>query len=136
LDLAFMMIQLMLPGAWTTSYSNFFPTSRKKKGYTVFSSKVLLQLIRHCEVFGERVISRGLWLPCSSDLTHCDFYLWWSLKDKEYKTNPDMLEEPRNNIHHEISAISWEVVQRVNTNMFHRYSECIWSGGQHFKHLL
>jgi hypothetical protein len=32
----------------------------------------------------------------------CDFYLWVSLKDKLYKTNPYTLEELRNNICHEI----------------------------------
>jgi hypothetical protein len=60
--------------------------------------------------------------------------LWGSLKNKVYKTNSHTLEELRNNICHEISAISGEELQRVN--MFHRYIECIQSGGQQFQHLL
>jgi hypothetical protein len=46
------------------------------------------------------------------------------------------LEELRNSICHDISAISMEELQRVNTIMFRSYAECIWSGGQHFLHLL
>jgi hypothetical protein len=57
------------------------------------------------EVFGGRVISRGLCLPRSPDLTPCDFYLFEGLKDEVYKTNPHTLEEVRN-ICGEISAIS------------------------------
>jgi hypothetical protein len=30
----------------------------------------------------------------------CDFYLWGSLKDRVYKTNPHALEEIRNSIYH------------------------------------
>jgi hypothetical protein len=33
------------------------------------------------EVSSDRIISHGLWLPCSPDFTLCDFYLWESLKD-------------------------------------------------------
>jgi hypothetical protein len=40
--------------------------------------------------------------------------LWGSLKDKVYKTNPHILEELRNDIHCEISAVSREELQRVN----------------------
>ena len=35
-----------------------------------------------------------------------------------------------NNIHHEISAIS-----RLKSNAFHRFTECIQSGGQQIHHL-
>jgi hypothetical protein len=69
--------------------------------------------------------------PHLPDITLCDFYLWGSLKDKVYKTNPHTLEELRNNIHHGISAISGEELHRVKTNMFCRYTECIQSGRQH-----
>ena len=47
------------------------------------------------ELFDGRVLSRGLWLPRSRDLTPCDFYLWGSLKDKVHKTNLHTLEELR-----------------------------------------
>jgi hypothetical protein len=57
------------------------------------------------EVFGDHVISHGLWPPHFPDLTLCDFYLWLILKDKVYKTNSHTVEELRNNIHCEISAV-------------------------------
>jgi hypothetical protein len=44
--------------------------------------------------------------------------VWGSLKDKVYKTNPPPSEELRNNIHCEISAISREEPQRVNTDSY------------------
>jgi hypothetical protein len=40
------------------------------------------------QVFGDRVVSRGLWPPQSPDLNPCDFYLWGKLKDKVYVNNP------------------------------------------------
>jgi hypothetical protein len=57
-----------------------------------------------------------------------------NLKYKMYKANPHALEKLRNNIRHETSTVSEEEIQRLN-NMFHRYTECIRSGG-HFHHLL
>jgi hypothetical protein len=36
-------------------------------------------------VFGDRIISRGLWPARSPDLTPCDFYFWGNLKDKVYR---------------------------------------------------
>jgi hypothetical protein len=44
-------------------------------------------------VFGERVISRGLWPPRSSDLNPCDLHLWGTLKEKVHVNNPLSLEE-------------------------------------------
>jgi hypothetical protein len=53
-----------------------------------------------------------------------------------YKTYPHTLEEPRNKIHRKISSISGKELQRVNTNMFCRYTEGTQSGGQYYQHLL
>jgi hypothetical protein len=39
------------------------------------------------DVFGDRVISEGIWSLCSPR----DFYLWGSLKDKAYKRNSHTL---------------------------------------------
>jgi hypothetical protein len=111
--------------------------TEEERLYCVFqqdSATAHISLEALWEVFGGCVISHSLWPPCSPDLTPCDFYLCGSLKDKMYKTNPHTLKELRNNIHHEISTISGEKLQR-NTNMFYRYTECIWSGGQNSQHL-
>jgi hypothetical protein len=58
------------------------------------------------QVFGDRIISRGLWPARSPDLSPCDFYLWGNLKQKVYKTNPHTIEEPKENIRNAVSAIS------------------------------
>jgi hypothetical protein len=73
---------------------------------TAHMAKINFEALR--EVFTDSIISRGLWPPRSPDLTPCDFYLWESLKDKVCKTNSHTLEELRNNIRREISAISWK----------------------------
>jgi hypothetical protein len=85
------------------------------------------------EAFDDRVISRFLWPPRSTDLTTCDFYLWGSLKENVYKTNLHTMEEVRN-ISNDIPTISDEELQRVNNSVFRRHTECIRSGGQRFQH--
>jgi hypothetical protein len=52
------------------------------------------------QVFGDCVVSRGLWPPRSPDLNLCDFYLWGKLKDKVYVNNPHThtLDELKDNI--------------------------------------
>jgi hypothetical protein len=41
---------------------------------TAYSAYISLEALQ--EVSGDCIISHGLWLPCSPDLTPCDFYLW------------------------------------------------------------
>lgn len=52
-----------------------------------------------------------------------------ALKGKGHKMNPHILEEVTNHICHEISTFLWDILQRGNKNMLHRYTECCWSGG-------
>jgi hypothetical protein len=88
------------------------------------------------QVFGDRIISRGLWPACSPDLNHCDFYLWGNLEQKVYKTNPHTIEELKENVRNEVSAISPGELQRVITNLVRRCQECARPDGDHFQHLL
>jgi hypothetical protein len=92
------------------------------------------QVIR--EVFGERVISDGLWPPRSPDLTPCDFYLWGNLKERVYQTNPRSLEDLKDGICREISRISTAELKRVHGNVFRRMRICLAVQGKHFEHLL
>jgi hypothetical protein len=39
-------------------------------------------------VFGDRIISSGIWPACSPDLNPCDFFFGGCLKDKVYNSNP------------------------------------------------
>jgi hypothetical protein len=45
---------------------------------TAHTSQHSMEALR--EIFGERIISWGLWPPRFPDLSVCDFYLWGTLK--------------------------------------------------------
>jgi hypothetical protein len=47
-------------------------------------------------VFGERIISCGLWPSRSPNITPGNFFLWGYWRNKVYQTNPHMKEELRN----------------------------------------
>jgi hypothetical protein len=40
-------------------------------------------------VFGDRIISSGIWPAHSPDLNPCDFFFWDCLSDKVYNSNPE-----------------------------------------------
>jgi hypothetical protein len=86
----------------------FAELTEEERLYSVFQQDSAAAHMAHAslealwDVFSDCVISHGFWLPYSPDLTSCDFYLWRSLKDKVYTTNPHTLEDLGNNIHHEI----------------------------------
>lgn len=82
-----------------------------------------------------RVISRGFWPRRYLHLTLCDFYLGLISKDKVYKTNPHNPEE-LSDVRPEISTVSREELQSVNSSVFHRYTEFIRTGGQHFQRVI
>ena len=60
------------------------------------------------KVFGERVISRDLWPPCSSDLTPPDFYFWGKLKRLVYADDPHLINDLKHNIRQVIADIRCE----------------------------
>ena len=82
--------------------------------------------------FDDRIISKALWLPRSPDLSLPDFFLWGALKGKAYANNPCTIQELENNIWHEITAISEDVLQATFANMKRRVQLCLDSGGEHF----
>jgi hypothetical protein len=88
------------------------------------------------DVFGDRIISSGIWPARSPDLNHCDFFFWGCLKDKVYSSNPRTKEELKENIRSEITNISVEQLQKVNQKLFLRCVECLHVEGQHFQRLL
>jgi hypothetical protein len=85
--------------------------------------------------FGERVISAGLWPPRSPDLSPPDFFLWGFLKDRVYRGNPQTLEELRQSILKNVTAISPVMLKSVSQSMSSRMQMCIAVNGDHFQHL-
>jgi hypothetical protein len=88
------------------------------------------------DVFGDRIISSGIWPACSSDLNTCDIFFWGCLKDKFYDSNPVAEGELKENIRSEFENIPAEQLQRVNQNLLCRCGECLHVEGQHFQHLV
>jgi hypothetical protein len=41
-----------------------------------------------CRIFGDRIISSGIWPARLPDLNPCDFFFWGCLKDRVYSSNP------------------------------------------------
>jgi hypothetical protein len=76
------------------------------------------------DVFGDGIISSGIWSARSHDLKPCDFFLG-CLKDKVYNSNPQTEEEVKENIRREIPNILVEKLRRVNQNLFRRWEECL-----------
>jgi hypothetical protein len=77
------------------------------------------------DVFGEKIISSGIWPERSPDLNSCDFFFWGCLKDNVYNSILWTEEELKENIPKEIANISAEQLQRINQNFFCRCEECV-----------
>ena len=65
-----------------------------------------------------------------------NFYLWGTLKSKVYENYPHSLEELKQNIRHEIGAISENELRRVAGHVFRRRAASQIAQGHNFKHEL
>ena len=65
-----------------------------------------------------------------------DFYLWGATKQKVYRNKPQSLQDLRDNILHQIEAITLEEIHRVFENLKRRINVCIHELGGHFQQLL
>jgi hypothetical protein len=75
------------------------------------------------DVFGDRIISRGIWPVLSPDLNPCNFFLMGLFEGQGTNSNPRR-EELTENIRTEITNIPAEPLQMVNQN-FCRCEECL-----------
>jgi hypothetical protein len=88
------------------------------------------------DIFGDRIISSGIWPAFSLALNPYDFFLLGLFEEHNYNSNLPT-EELRENIHRENANIIAEQLQRANQNLFcHQYEEFLHVEGQHFQHLL
>jgi hypothetical protein len=65
------------------------------------------------DVFGDKIISSGIWPVHSPELNPCDFFFWGFSKDKVYNRNPEMEEELKENVHRESANIPAEQLLSV-----------------------
>jgi len=86
--------------------------------------------------FSNGVISKGLWPPCSPDLTLPDYFLWGYLKGTVYQNKPRIIDALKPNITEEIQAVTADVLAMIFENMAHRVQSCLDTNGGHFQHML
>ena len=87
-------------------------------------------------IFGSCIISKNLWPPRSPDLTPPDFYLWGTMKNKIYCSNPCTINELKETITDYIQKVDDIVLKDVFRNMMTRATRCTEVAGGHFQHLL
>ena len=106
----------------------------QQDGATAHTANISLHFLN--EIFPNRIISKGIWPPRSPDLSVLDFYLWGATKQKVYRNKPQSLQDLRDNILHQIEAITQEEIHRVFENLKRRINVCINEFGGHFQQLL
>ena len=86
--------------------------------------------------FSDHVISKGLWPPCSPDLTPPDYFLWGYLIGRVYQNQPRTTDALKANITKEIQAVTADVLARTFQNMAHQVQSCLDANGGHFQQML
>jgi hypothetical protein len=89
---------------------------------TAHIARIFIQALS--DVFGDRIMSSGIWPARSPDLNPYDLLYWGRLKDNVYDNNPST-EELKENICREITNIPGEQLKKVNQNLLSRCEECL-----------
>ena len=91
------------------------------------------------EMFSGHLISlRGDfgWSARSPDLNPRDFFLWGYLKSKVYSNRPQSIEQLKDAINQEITAIPHEMTRRVTDNFREHLRQCVDNNGSHLTDLI
>ena len=97
----------------------------QQDGATAHTARATIQLLR--QIFEGRIISHSCdisWPSRSPDLTTPDFFLWGYLKEKVYVNKPKTLQQLKNNIWAEITALVPETLRGVMENALERARLC------------
>lgn len=76
------------------------------------------------------------WPPRSPDLTPLDFFLWGHIKNEVYSTEPQDVNDLKNQIVSACANIEPHVLKRVVQSMKKRFMACVAVEGRHFEHYL
>ena len=76
------------------------------------------------------------WPARSPDLNPCDFFLGENLKSKVYSNRPQSIEQLKDAIRQEITAIPHEMTGRVIDNFRERFRQCVDNNGSHLTDLI
>ena len=131
----------MLDDFWLPTLQNSPGYSQRtwfqQDGATSHTSNVSLPRVR--EIFPGKLISRRgdiNWPSRSPDLTPMDFFLWGFLKSKVYVNKPTSLAQLKQNIRHEMEAITERTCQAVIRNFSVRLNECRKREGKHLDDII
>ena len=121
-----------------TDHQNLFGYNQRtwlqQDGATSHTSNTSLPRVR--EIFPGNLISRRgdiNWPPPSPDLTPMDFFLWGYLK---YANKPTSLALLKENVRHEMAAITESVCRAAIRNFTVRSNECRGREGLHLDDII
>ena len=76
------------------------------------------------------------WPARSPDLNLCDFFPWGYPESKVYSNRPQSIEQHKDAIRQEITAIPHEMTSRVIDNLLERLRQCVDNNGSHLTDLI
>jgi hypothetical protein len=88
------------------------------------------------DVFGEQLISRGIWPPRSPDFSALDFISWGAAKSKVDENNPKSIPELKIVIQSYVQFVTAETSHKVFDNKVRRVTACEEQGEKHLQHFL
>ena len=98
--------------------------------------RIMLSLtLRVCVCVCVCVQGQAKWSD-TPDLNPCDFFLWGYLKSKVYSNCPQSIEQLKDAIHHEITAIPHEMTRRVIDNFREHLRQCVDNNRSHLTDLI
>ena len=109
-------------------------------GATTHTSQRSMEILR--DIFPDHLISLRGDIACPSrlpDLNPCDYFLWGYLKSKVYNNGPHSIEQLRQTIRQEATAILQEMTRRVVENFkndFNRLQQCMADNGSNLTDLI
>ncbi len=108
-------VRLLVPTGWR-------PRRTQQERYLSFYAH---------ELFGERVISKGLWSPTSPDLSPCDFFFGGHFKNRIFQNEIPTIEKLKRLIAAKINAITSSQLKKLFNNLMKRVALCKGELGTH-----
>jgi len=99
--------------------------------HTVRMSMTLLD-----DMFADRITSKTIWPPRSSDISLPDFFFRGVTKNSVYSNSPHTIDDLRMAITEHIRNVDRAILNTVFENTVQRVNKCLETGGGHFEHYL
>ena len=106
----------------------------QQDGATAHTARHSMELLK--QVFGNRIISKGVYPPRSPDLSPPDYFLWGACKSVVYKNTPKSIDDLKAAIREYFASITQDTLLKVFENKLRRVALCQANKERHFQHLL